>query len=227
LTIAIGVSCQEGAVLLTDGLWRLNAPDGIGLVAGLHDGLALGTINGLAYVLSGQRNPTWGMKDYDRSDINAMARAMHADLPREAELHPAIAAMVTEADQWRLRAQELIVVPVDYGRHPMMGMIANDGEWWAGPEGATYIAGAARQWVTQYAPWVLPRLESERRPTTVDGCYTLAIRIARWFMDFINSEHQTLSDHLAGGQLPAAAYPLWLRIIDSTITEPQVRTFNP
>ena len=207
MTIAIGVSCRTGAALVTDSMTMRTTPDGQveGYLSADHK---IGQSSHLAFVHSGSA-VEGATIDPGQQGFVEQARELYAaiitatppgghHLPVEAGSNP--------VEMARLGEQDLIVAATEAGQPLRLAKLTRDGEEWAGPEGAIFIAGAPTIWAQERG------LSDGPVPETPVGCADLAVSIAA---DFIAHAYgaRTLEDFAVDGLIPPVAYPLHIMVI--------------
>ena len=232
MTLAVGVSCPEGAVILTDGISRYIYGDNLTIVR--HEGRTLGIENGsgFAFVLSGTFTQDADMRPVAWADVDppaeetvcARARRFFRAIPDGPELSSSyyVATLGRElnAEEWasRRHTHEMIVTPLDFGQNPTIGFLSCDNERWLGPQGGVVLAGASRRLRDFYYPWITDEALANYRFGTLASCRDWAIGFGKAFMEQVNSTHPTLEAHVAAGRNPSGGWPLWGRTITPTET---------
>ena len=232
MTLAIGVSCPEGAVIVTDGITRYIHGDNVTI--SMHEGRTLGieSGSGFAYVLSGTFTPDADMRPVAWADVDppaeetvcARARRFFRAIPAGPELsssyYVGLLGRELNAEEWasRRHTHEMIVAPLDLGRYPTIGFLSCDTERWLGPLGGVVLAGASRRMRDFYYPQITDEALANYRFRTLASCRDWAIGFGKQFMAVVNDTHPTLEAHVAAGSNPSGGWPLWGRTITPTET---------
>ena len=200
MTIAIGVLCEEGAVLLCDSMTVRQTPGGAEGFLSTEGKLGILPELGLAFVHSGH-----GVQQTVApvGDFASNARALHAAYA--AIERPVLASRFVgnnreDPDPTELRrigSQEVIAASIPSGQ---LVRIDLDSERWA--EGSRiFIAGAPTLWAKQQG------IEKLDIPADLDGAAHLGVEIASAFVAH-HTAGRTMADYAAEGVIPPVAFPL-------------------
>ena len=191
MTLAIGVSCSEGTVLLSDSLAIEVRPDGIPeSVVAPWPKVGLLERAGLAYIYSGVGEGP--LTDFDGSgDFQADARRLYVQVVSlRAELPAAVLAGAQTLDGRPQPADDALAV---LNRHHLVvasmsgdlaaGLLTDDSEEWTG---GVFVGGAPYEWWREQ-----PR---PRAPTSLPWCLVLAQQIMSRFRRYVYTPMDYLAD---------------------------------
>lgn len=203
MTIAIGISCPEGAVLVTDSLFQRRTPTGVqALVCMTPKFEPLPAASGVA-ITSGMFDGAWchrstlaGIEAATTDLVEDLGRNLAAtnwDLTDGRSIAPggeAITAGLSADGTVRMCHAAI-------GREPR----------WADPQGDLYVGGAATDWGVHARPTVLPN--------DLAGCAALALDLARRFVreTYAAEGKAVLDDFLTIGTVPAIAPPFHMAVV--------------
>lgn len=217
MTIAIGVACPAGVILISDSMIRTSTTAGVvGEIDG-RDRIKVRPEARGVYLVSGTVPVGWEPELSAADDAGALAQELFTQ-------HAPHARSVTGFD---FDGNFSAVGPLTY---VLAAYIPRDGAiqlaMAAGDtidhvtrivplEGAVMVGGAPAVWAQENS------IEAEPAPSTLDGCVEHGLSIARRYMDFQTSG-KTLDDYSALGLIPAAWPPFQV----ATITPAEIRTFE-
>ena len=212
MTIAIGITCPEGAMLLTDSMVLEIHEDGSIPRPGRRKSHSLNAAR-VGVVSSGPQFTTLEELCDSRyeNDFDLAVSALFDDLlVSHAEaigtLSPSRRAAVKNP---AMAEPVLLAVGGPPSSRPRMALLTPDGQRWS-DESAIFAIGC---WLESF---IVPRgILSTQPPSTLDGCRQLALDLAREFIESIY-EGKDLWTLLIEGRVPGVAFPLYLTTFTST-----------
>ena len=216
MTIAIGLLCTEGAVLLCDSMTVKQTPTGAEGFLSTEGKIGVLPELGLAFVHSGHgEQPHVDVAGGFEANARALFAA-YAEIPRPVFADTFVGShRDTEPDPRELRrisAQELIVATIPSGR---MAFLDLDLERWTEMP-RLFIAGAPTTWAIEQG------LHAVDVPTSLDAAADMAVEIARAFIEH-HYAGRTLAAFAAEGIIPPVAFPLHLiGVAGSTVRRKEI-----